>query len=315
MKRMSRYQLILNPLAGKGAAAEAIPEIEAAFRRLGLEYDIALTEHPFHAAELTQNAVEAGCEIVVAVGGDGTANEVLNGIMLARQVGANGVKFGVLPIGRGNDFAFSMGIPTDFEAACQNLAAAEAHPIDAGFIKGGLYPQGRYFCNGVGIGFDAVVGFVAAESRLTGFIAYLVAALKTMFLYFKAPTIEIQLDDETITQPCLMISIMNGRRMGGGFFMAPQSARDDGKFDLCIAAQVGRIRMLDLIGKITKGAQIHDPAIKMRRTTRITAKAVAGSLPAHADGETICTQGDILEMSIVPNAIQLICPPQPPALV
>ena len=110
--------------------------------------------------------------------------------------------------------------------------------IDIGRVAGGLYPQGRYFGNGVGIGFDAVVGFVAQKKkRLTGFASYIVAALKTIFLYYRAPLVRIEYDGQTLTLPSLMVSVMNGRRMGGGFMMAPQAQPDDGLFDLCIASK------------------------------------------------------------------------------
>lgn len=208
----------------------------------GLDFDVVRTERPWHAAELAEQAALSGYDVVVAVGGDGTANEVLNGLMLAKQAGAEGdVAMGVLSVGRGNDFAFGVGVPRDLAAGCRVLAQGHRRAIDVGRVVGGLYPQGRYFGNGVGIGFDAVIGFEALKmTRLHGFVSYIVAALKTIFLYFQAPLVRIEYDGQTITQPSLMVSIMNGRRLGGGFMMAPQAKLDDGLFDLCIADQVSR---------------------------------------------------------------------------
>jgi YegS/Rv2252/BmrU family lipid kinase len=246
---------------------------------------------------------------VVAAGGDGTTNEVINGLMHARNAAKGNPALGVLPIGRGNDFAFSMHIPTDWKAAAQTLKNGIKKPLDIGLAKGERYPEGRYFGNGVGIGFDAVVGFVAAKSKLSGILSYLVAAIKTISLYFDAPTIRLQLDDQTITQPFLMVSIMNGRRMGGSFMMAPQSKNDDGLFDLCLASQVSRMGVIQLIPKVMSGTQAGHPAIRYVRTRALTATAVQGTLPAHADGETLCEEGHELYIELIPRQMDLIYQP------
>lgn len=306
---MTRYLIIVNPTADKGGAAHRVPLIHERLKSLGLEYDLVLTERPGHAVELTQQAILDGYDVVVAAGGDGTANEVINGIMRSRQTGKRSIVMGVLPIGRGNDFAFGMDAPTDFEESIRVLAAGKTRPIDIGFIQGGDYPEGRFFGNGVGIGFDAVVGFVAARSRLTGFFGYLIAALKTIFIYFQPPTVEITLDDQRICQPSLMVSIMNGRRMGGGFMMAPKSSPQDGVFDLCIASTVSRLRILALIPHFIRGDQEGHPAIQFQRSRRVHVRAVAGSLPTHADGETICTQAQELTIELFPAQFEFIYSP------
>ena len=110
---MTRYKLIVNPVAGRGAAAHAAPLIERALRDHQLEFDLVRTESPWHAAEMAQQAVADAFDVVVAVGGDGTANEVLNGLMQAKQAGEGSAAMGVLCVGRGNDFAFGVGIPRD----------------------------------------------------------------------------------------------------------------------------------------------------------------------------------------------------------
>ncbi|MBC7262059.1 MAG: diacylglycerol kinase family lipid kinase, partial [Chloroflexi bacterium] len=240
--------------------------------------------------------------------GDGTANEVLNGLMLAKQAGVGTATMGYISVGRGNDFGFGVRVPAGVEAGCKVLQQDQRHVIDIGRVEGGLYPQGRYFGNGVGIGFDAVVGFEALKmKRLTGFLNYLVAALKTIFLYYRAPLVKIEYDEEVITQPSLMVSIMNGRRMGGAFMMAPQSEIDDGLFDLCIAGQTSRARIFALIPRFMKGTQASQPEIKMARTKRISVTALEGVLPAHADGETLCTDGKHLVAELLPRQVEVIC--------
>ncbi len=304
---MAKYRLIVNPISGRGTGAEAIPVLRQEFSNAGLDFDLELTQRPWHAAELARAAVGEGCENVVAVGGDGTANEVLNGLMLAKNAAEGSAVMGVIGIGRGNDFAYGMDVPVGLKEGCETIFADRRHTVDVGCVTGGLFPEGRYFGNGVGIGFDAVVGFEALKmKRLTGFLSYVVAALKTMFLYYKAPTVRIEYADERIEIPALMVSIMNGRRMGGGFMMAPQGLNDDGLFDVCIAEEVGKATIFALIVRFMQGTQATHPAIRVGRTNTISVTALQGTLPAHADGETLCTEGDRLVVSIKPAQLEMI---------
>ena len=305
VSRMGKYRLIVNPAAGGGTAEQSIPDIERRLRDMNLEFDLVKTERPWHAAELAQ-AAAAEVDVVVAVGGDGTANEVLNGLMLAKKAG-HIATMAVLCVGRGNDFAFGMGIPADLAAGCKALGDDHRRMIDVGHVVGGDFPEGRYFGNGVGIGFDAVVGFVAAkQKRLKGFISYFVAAIKTIFLYFKAPLVRLEFDGQPMNIHALMVSVMNGTRMGGGFMMAPNGKPDDCVFDLCIARQVSRPRIFGLMLKFMKGTQFAHSAISGGQTTHITVTAMEGSLPAHADGETLCLEGTKLEIEIVPHTLEIV---------
>jgi len=303
---MTRYRIIANPASRRGAGAKMIPVIEEKLKNLQLDFDLVRTERPWHAADLAYQAAQEGVEVVAAAGGDGTANEVLNGLMRARQNGSSRPTMAVLPIGRGNDFSFSMGVPATLDASILSLAQGYSRVIDMGFVKGGDYPQGRYFGNGVGIGFDAVTGFEALKIPLfTGFVSYLLAAIRTIFI-MKAALVEIQLDNERIVQPCLLVSIMNGRRLGGGFWSAPQGMSDDGLFDLCIAREVSKLQMMMLIPRFLNGTQAGHPAIHMTRSHKVTVEALKGTLAAHGDGETLCTACQQFDLEILPRELDLI---------
>ncbi|MDY6873465.1 MAG: diacylglycerol kinase family lipid kinase [Chloroflexota bacterium] len=307
---MKKFYLIINPIAGKGAARKAVPEIEQLLNRLNIDYAIQMTEYPGHAIELAEEAGSNGYQTVVAVGGDGTVNEVINGLMHAAKDGRLTANLAVLPVGRGNDFSFGMGLPKDLEAACGLLAGGKVRKIDIGFLRGGDYPEGRYFGNGVGIGFDTVVGFEAAKLPpfISGIPAYLIAAIKTVFLYFNAPLLRVEIDDATpLEQACLLLSLMNGRRMGGSFMFAPESESDDGQLNLCITEKITRWQVLSLFPKVMGGTQTEHPAIKMPMAERVKVTALSGTLPVHADGETICTAGSELEVSILKQQLQLVC--------
>jgi diacylglycerol kinase (ATP) len=300
---------IANPVSGHGAGMIAANELKKMAETAGLDHKLVMTAEIGHAIRLAQEAAVEGAEVVVAVGGDGPANEVLNGVMRARQAGSGNPAMGVIGVGGGNDFAYGMGVPAGLEVGFQILTQGKKQLVDVGFVKGGLFPDGRFFGNGVGIGFDAVVGFEAAKlKRLRGFANYMVAALKTMFLYFRAPLVRIELDNDMITLPALMVSIMNGRRMGGGFMMAPQARNADGLLDLCIVGQVSRMGILGLIPQFTKGTQADHPKVNMHQSRMVKVVAEQGSLPAHADGETLCTDGASLDLELLPGALEIIAP-------
>ncbi|MCJ7702473.1 MAG: diacylglycerol kinase family lipid kinase [Anaerolineales bacterium] len=306
-----KYKVIVNPTSGRGTGERSIPHIKAYFESAGLTFDLVRTERPWHAAELAQQAAVDGYDVVVSAGGDGTANEVINGLMAAKESGSSAAAMGVLCVGRGNDFAFSMGIPTDLEAGFQTLIEDHRQVIDIGRVTGGLFPEGRYFGNGVGIGFDAVVGFEALKLKhLHGFTSYIVGALKTIFLYFKAPMVRVIQDGNEITLPALMVSIMNGIRLGGGFMMAPQGAPDDGVFDVTLVRQVSRPQMFALITRFMAGTQAEHEAVQTSRVIKLKATALNGVLPAHADGETLCVEGTELHVELLPQQIELINKPR-----
>lgn len=304
---MPRYKIIVNPTSGRGLGEQSYPTIDAELKKLGLDYDMCRTKAPGHAIQLAKQAAGDGFDVVVAAGGDGTSNEVLNGLMNTSTSREERPALGVIPIGRGNDFCFGVDIPNNIAAVCQLLAGGECRPIDVGLFKGGDYPEGRYFGNGIGIGFDAVVGFEALKlEKLGGFPSYIVAALKTILLYYQAPTVKIEMNGNAYTQPALMVSIMNGRRLGGGFMMAPDGSMDDGLFDLVVAGQVSRPGILALIPRFMMGTQAGHHAITTAQTTAIKVTALDGKLPAHGDGETFCTDGQELEISLIPQALQVI---------
>jgi|JFJP01.1.fsa_nt_gi YegS/Rv2252/BmrU family lipid kinase len=304
-----RYYVIVNPISGHGLGEKSIPQIESSLRESGLDFTLVRTERVWHAAELAEGAAREGYNVIVCASGDGTVNESINGIMNAKKAGFNHTAFAVLGIGTGNDFAGGTGIPTNLDDGLKSLKENKRKKIDIGLVKGGYYPEGRYFGNGIGVGFDAAVGNEAVKVRWTrGLPAYLIGVIKTVFLYYNPAHVEIILDDkETINQVSLMISVMNGRRMGGGFKMAPDSKPDDGLFDLCIAETASKGRIFGLIPHFLRGTQATQPEVKMRRAKKVTIKSLDKTFPAHADGEFICLEGSDLSLELLPQELEIIC--------
>ncbi len=300
---MSSHLLIANPVAGRGATRRLLPRVQEMLREHGLSFDTVITERPWHAAELARQAVASGYRVVIAMGGDGTSNEVLNGLIQAQEAGEGDAAMGALCVGTGNDFAYGAGIPLDLEAGCAALARGRTRVVDVGLARGF-----RYFGNGVGIGFDAVVNVQAARyTQLRGFAVYLVAVLRTLLFYYRAPLTRIELDDMVLEQPTLMVSIMNGRRMGGGFLMTPHSAPDDGLFDLCIGAKMNQLQMLSFVPRFMRGTQVGRPRITMARSRHVRVVIKDGTQTVHADGETLCLDADELEFEVLPGRLRVVC--------
>jgi diacylglycerol kinase (ATP) len=287
-----RCKLIFNPAAGQGKAAGRLAEVEALLRARGIDYKLYLTKAVGHATDLARDAAREGFATLASAGGDGTTNEVINGLMAADARGEAIPALGVFGVGRGNDFEFGAGLPSSLAESADLLAAGSSRLVDVGLVTGGDYPRGRYFGNGLGIGFDTIVGLAAAKMRrVHGFMGYVFGALKTMVVYPEAPEVSIAFDSEVIRQRSHQISVMNGKRMGGAFYMAPAADARDGLLDLCMAESLSRGEMVGLMLMYTKGTQAAHPKVKTERSSRFEVLAPAGGLVVHADGETICTNG------------------------
>jgi len=307
---MKPIRVILNPEAGHGNGARLLPSIERALANNSLEYDLVQTGQPGDGLLLTGQAIQDGVEMIVSAGGDGTLNEVVNGLMRAKLSGTPLPTVGVLCAGRGNDFAGSIGIPADLEQGCQLLKHGQSRLLDIGRVTGGIHPEGRFFINCVGVGFDAVGTIEAAKlPRWGGLFSFLIAILKTVFLYNHAPLATIEFNGQTLEQRSLMISIMNGRRLGGNFFMAPNSQPDDGLLDLCIAEQMSSFQILRLVPHFMHGTQASQKTIKTGQASLIKISALDGPLPAQTDGEIISTEGRSLLIELLPRQLKVICPP------
>lgn len=303
-----KYFVILNPVSGRGYGARVVSQLEQFFKELEMDFHLEKTEYPWHAAELAELAARQGYDVVVCASGDGTVNEVINGLMLARSQGMQHTALGILSIGTGNDLAASLGLPDDLRTAIQTIKTGTRRWIDIGYARSDELPEGRFFGNCVGIGFDAAGTILSQKiTYASGMFAYLIAAIQTIFTYYaSAPTLQISMDGEIFVQKALMVSVMNGRRIGGGFWTAPDARADDGLFDLCIARSVGRMRMFSLLPHFIKGTQTTQPEIRMAQARKVKVTAIAGTLPVQMDGEIFCEEGHELSIEIFPKQLEVM---------
>ena len=307
MVQTGKIWVLFNPTAGKGKAEKQYPKIDRILRESGRYYQIIKTESAGNAMDIVRNLSIKNDDVTVAAGGDGTCNEVANGLILRKS--ETPPIMGIIPIGRGNDFSFTPGISEDVDTAMQTLLKGNDKPLDVGFVKGGFFPDGRYFINGIGIGFDTKVGFEAAKMKIKSGISYAFGAIITVARYEPSPVLHIRFDENEVTLPAVLVSIVNGRRMGGSFYMGPDAILDDGLLDICyVQHQSSRMKLLKIISHYTKGTQGQCQGVNFNRASRFHLKALEGGMAAHCDGETICYDGKELEINCLTKALRLIGP-------
>ncbi len=299
----------MNPAAAKGKAARLKGTIDRYLKQHGIIAEYIETQEEWHAAKLAKQAAEEGVDIIVAAGGDGTCNEVANGIMAADLPVDKRPKLAIFPIGRGNDFAYVCEIPKRVEAFCNLIIQGRSRNIDVGKVSGGLYPEGRYFLNGVGVGFEPMVTMKASEyKRISGIPSYIVALLSIIAHYPAAVPTRLEIDDEVHEISTQQISVCNGRRMGGAFLMGPDAIPYDGFLDyLFIDRPLSVGMILRLVMRFLKGSQKSHPYVQSGLAETLEISSASEDLVCHADGETISKGCDSLTIEIESSAIELIC--------
>ena len=304
---MRSIRIILNPTAGRGYGARAEPELRRLLAKEGLNFQLVRTGRPWHAAELAEEAAYDGVDLVVAAGGDGTTHEVANGLLTASENGrSTETLLGVIPIGSGSDFANTVGIPPDLPGACHRLATGKMRQVDVGRVTlpGPPY-HSRYFDNSINVGFGGVVTVEARKiRRLRGTPLYLLAVLKALVLHHNPIQATIEYDEQKVTLSSLMITVANGSREGGGFYVAPDAKPDDGLFDICITHKVNQLQMLGLIPHFLKGTHPSQKPIDMARAQRVIISS-PDDMIAHVDGEILCTDSHRIEFEILPARLQV----------
>lgn len=300
--------VILNPNSGKGAAEKLWDTVEAELLRGKLEFEMVRTSAPCAAIHIAEEAKRDGFENVIAVGGDGTLNEVANGLMRAAGGGIGGT-LGMIPVGSGNDFMSSVGAP-EWRGAIQRIVSGQTRLIDIGRITADQPAPGydspvRYFLNSVDTGFGAQTAQHAHEvPYLSGMPLYLAAIMKSLVAYL-VPRLTIEFDHQRIEQKSTMVVAANGRQFGGGFLIAPTASIDDGLLDVIVAKGLGRIGILSFLPRVMRGTHIGDPRIRFLQTSRLVVDS-PDPLTVEADGEIPFLGAHHLEIEILPRHLRIM---------
>ncbi len=300
--------IVVNPASANGTTGKRWPEMAEVIRREGISFEHRFTESPGHATEIARQFLKDGHDLIIAVGGDGTTNEVINGFFdhdhkMVRPEAA--VSF--ISGGTGRDLIRTIGIPTDTAEAVRHIVNSPVHSVDLGrasFINNQGLPEVRYFINVAGLGLDgATVDRVNKTSKaLGGFISFLWATVVTLILY-KNQDMRISVDGEEVcNEPVTVVVFGNGRYFGSGMCIAPNALVDDGLFDIVILKDLSKINLLLSLPRVYKGTHLSHPRITSLQGKSVKVEA-SGEALLDLDGEQPGRAP--VEIEIVPKAINL----------
>jgi YegS/Rv2252/BmrU family lipid kinase len=290
--------LLVNPSAGGGRALKALPAVEAELRRLGVPFRVERTESLLHACALAAEAVALD-EVVVPFSGDGLVGAVA-GVLRGREEAV----MGVIPGGRGNDFARVCEIPLDPVAACAVLATGEVRPVDVGEVSG-THGAGRVFVGIASLGFDSDANRIANEApaRL-GRLVYVYGAMRALAAWQPA-AFALTLDGEPLSATGYSVAACNSGRYGGGMQLAPDARLDDGLLDIVMIGMHSKRRFLTMLPKVFSGAHVHHPAVRVLRGRELRVDADR-PFTVYADGDPI---GETpVTIRVVPHAVRVLVP-------
>ncbi len=284
---MTYARLIVNPAAGAGKTARKWPHIMARLRSIGLHFDYDITEAPGHARELAKDAVAKGYGLVVSVGGDGTINEVVNGLYDTGNIAD--VMLGIIGTGTGGDYIRTIGIARAHLEAYQCLNEPRRVTVDVGVIEylDGGETMRRLFVNFAGMGFDAeIVRTTTLKYKAwNATVAYL-AGLLSSLLFYKNKTVTINIDGEAIQEKVCTVLVSNGKYGGGGMFAAPEADLSDGLLDVLIIGDLSKPDLLWSLPRVYRGTHLTHPKITLKKARDIEIRS-DDSVFLQADGELL----------------------------
>lgn len=328
----TRAMLIANPVAGNNAYGRVSDDLLRTLKDLGLDFDTAVTEYHEHAIELARGAANAGYGIVVAVGGDGTVYEVINGLMAVER--EKRPRLGVVPVGRGSDFCRTVEIPLDWMTAASMVASGRRRKIDVGWMEY-MAPDGvrtGYFVNIAGLGFDGEVmdranNMPEAVSKTVGGIGSYVLSMVMTYATFHEKDVELQVDGGRHRVLANSVVIANCRFLGGKMQIAPDAACDDGLLDVVVLGAgygapeldepaggltphhsfiertVAKVKIATKMPRIYQGTHVGDDSVLVLRGTKVKVTC-DDRMILQADGEVIGEAPFTAE--IVPGALEII---------
>jgi YegS/Rv2252/BmrU family lipid kinase len=303
----TKWTLIVNPHAGGMTGEKDLPKIQSLLHGAAIQYDLMLSEYPGHIIQLTKEAIELGSRKFIVVGGDGTLNEVVNGVFLQNICLPEEVLLGMIPVGTGNDWIKTFGVPSSYSEAIALLKNQRTLFQDLGKLSysedGGK--KCRYFSNMAGFGFDAMVAqkanLMKAKGR-SGLLVYL-QSLIWAFGQYKTRKVKLLFDDNTVEDLIFSVSVAIGKFNGGGMMQAPDAVPTNGVFDVTIIKDIGLWGILSNIAGLYSGKYVRDYRVLCFKTKTLHISA-ENPLSAEVDGESLGQSQ--FKIEILPQKLQVI---------
>lgn len=294
-----KWVFIINPVAGNGAALKYTNIINEKIELYRLNAEIVQTDYKGHATKIAQDFVQNGFDHIIAVGGDGTLNEIVHGM-----IDSDEITLGIIPAGTGNDFIQILGFDGEFnENDWETFVKKNTKLIDVGKCNS------NYFLNGMGLGFDAQVAAEnyneAGEVKEGSSSKYLWHILKTL-LFFKELDMTTLNNDQKQKSKCFINTIANGRRFAGQYFLTPRAIANDGLLDVCMVKELSLLQRIGIFQKVPKGEHLENPKVNYYQTDKLSLE-FDKDVPHHLDGELFFASK--FEVSILPEKLKFIYNP------
>ncbi len=286
-----KVKVIMNPIAGRGRAKKAKPLILKTLAEYNCDFDLEETKEHNHATEIAKKAVKSGFDLIIVAGGDGTINQVVNGMS------ENRIPLGILCCGTGNDFASTLNMPKDPVAAVRRIMEGTVQWVDLGRVNQ------RYFVSSVGAGFDGEVAFNVNQGfrYVRGMAAYLLSIFKTLFSY-EARKIKLTVDGLVMEFKGMLVAITNSATYGGGIKINPDAVINDGLLDVCAAQNLSKIESLCCLPLAIKGWHQNLKKVRMIKGKNITLESDR-PIFCQLDGEVFTDK--VLHFSLVPQSLPI----------
>lgn len=304
LENMNYMKLIINPIAGGGKTNKLWESIKCTIDSMGIQYDYDLTQYPLHATELAQDAVNKGYTTIVSVGGDGTINEIVNGIFLSNAF--DKVKLGIISTGTGADYIRTLGLPRDYRLACKTLVNDNVKKVDIGIAKFKINGRDRerVFVNFAGAGFDAeIVKRTTIKYKSFGKVASYLLALFSTFMTYVNKKILLETDNIVCTHKMCTIIVGIGKYGGGGMKTTPGAEINDGLFDILVVGNLSKFDLIKSLPMIYRGTHLKHPKVSLYKSKFVKLSSSEDIL-VQADGDIIGATP--VEFSIKPSSLSVI---------
>jgi len=298
---------ILNPNAGKGKGKKDWSRIADLLNDNGIKFSVKFTEKKEQATEFTRELIAGGYRKIISIGGDGTLNEIVNGIFTQDHCSPSEIILSMIPVGTGNDWGRMFGIPLVYEGSVQVIREEKKMLHDIGVIDyfNGKEEQRRYFLNIAGLGFESVVVRKTNKQKDKGKSSkaiYLLNLLSSLISYRNTPA-EITIDGKTSKAKIFSINVGNGRYCGGGMRQTPDAIPDDGLLDITVIKEMGKIEIIRNLHLLYDGTILSHPKVDGYRSTNLKVNSDS-LLYLEADGESLGHAP--AEFSILPSAVNIV---------
>jgi diacylglycerol kinase (ATP) len=296
---LPRARLIANPSSGRERAADLAQAIAAGLRPSYSGLEVLFTTGDGDAEQAAAQAVADGCTTIFVAGGDGTVNEAVNGVVGAGAL--ERVRFGIVPLGTGNDFAAALGIPADVEPALDTLRRGRELRVDLGRVNG------RTFLNTSGGGYiaEVSVNVTTQLKTIAGRLAYLIGGAQALFEYEPVrATVHAQPGDLRLGLGLYAFAVCNSRLIGGGRLIAPEAIIDDGLLDVCLIESMTAVEFVALASKVANGDHVNDPRVRYLQAATVSFE-FEREIHINTDGEVLSATR--CDYSVLPKAATFLC--------